>query len=399
MELMNHQQTATKICLNQRATLVAYAIGTGKTATALHCLNPRGKNLIVAPASLLANWRKELALWGLDGSIDVEILSYNAIKPEMTADTIIFDEAHLLKNEYSLRTCTAEIMTKRAKRIVMLTATPVLNNIREIKTLYKTMGIELPLLEGKDLHDYLIAKQLMLRVKTKEVLNLPEITFSQKDVKLKDTEEIIRLQEEIRQMYNDAQENMEELWADYQMQLVGKLMQIRRHVGISKTHGAIETINEQLAYKVGEPLVVFGYHQKVLELLAKTFNAPLIYGKTSLKKRNQYVEEFQEGKHPLIVCSIPAAGVGLNLTASSTCMFVEYDWTYASFQQAFGRIYRKGQEQPCNVINLISEHPIDARHMELLEQKQRFVDEIIDGNVNENVKTLQRKIIETILEI
>jgi N12 class adenine-specific DNA methylase len=78
MELMLHQSETIEKCLSQRSTLVACAIGTGKTAIGIGCLDPEKKSLVVVPASLKHNWVKEIGLW--EPSWDVELADKDAPK-------------------------------------------------------------------------------------------------------------------------------------------------------------------------------------------------------------------------------------------------------------------------------------------------------------------------------
>ena len=145
-------------------------------------------------------------------------------------------------------------------------------------------------------------------------------------------------------------------------------------------------------------MIVFAYHRKVLENLAETFNAPLLYGSTSLKERHRLVKEFQEGKHPVIICSIQAAGVGITLTASHHVVFVEFPWTPSEYDQAYGRAHRKTQTKQVHVVDLVSEHPLDVRQSEILQNKRFICDTIIDGNPYETALAAKKTILRDILE-
>lgn len=398
MTLMNHQIKGVDHAMGQKATLVAYGIGCGKSAIGLHCLHPTKKNLIICPASLVKNWEKELKDWEIDVK-QVEIKSYNKLTWEDKAHTVIFDEAHALKNRFSNRTILAEMLCEKAKKIVAMTATPILNRISEIKSIFEVMGVRLPNYQSKKLHEYLIETGLMIRVRADEVLELPKPNFSQINIELADTQEIIDLQEEIKLCYKNSDNDLDVMWKDYRMELIGKLMKIRRHVGVSKTHDAIEQIKNHIETNPDEPIIVFAHHKLVLEAIAKTYHAPLLYGKTSLTKRHKYVQEFQDGKHKVIVCSIQAAGVGLTLTKSHHVMFIEFPWVAAEYDQAYGRSYRKGQSEHVEVIDLVSSHKVDTRHQELLASKRMICDAVTDGNEMLTTDLVQKRLIESILDL
>ena len=379
---MPHQVAATKICMSQRATLVAFEPGVGKSQVAISCLNPTKKNIIVCPASLVANWKKELELWNCKLS-NVEIKSYNSINWLDECDTLILDEAHLVKNPQANRTINVSYVAKQAKRIIALTATPILNRYQELIDIMNLMDISKQISSNID---NLTKANLLLRVKLQDVIELPEPKFQESQIELSDTQEIIDIQEEINSLYEECDNDFDKMWDNYSMILVGQLSKIRRHVGISKIGEAIKQVNEQLQEEPDEPIIIFGHHKLVLEALAETFNAPLLYGGTSLKKRNEYVEEFQAGKHKVIVCSIQAAGVGLTLTKARKVFFVEMPWTNAEYEQAYGRSYRKGQARQVIVTNLISSHQIDQRHLEILATKKKLCSALDDKRENNSVK-------------
>lgn len=398
LKLMPHQQEAVDHCLMRKSTLVAYDIGTGKTAVGIHCLHPTKQNLIVCPASLVENWKKELLLWKSEAK-KVDIVSYNKVDWTYEAHTVIYDEAHLLKNPESNRSINCKYLSRNSMRIIGMTATPVLNRIEEIKNLLEVLGAKLPELTAENLHLHLINTGLMIRVKAADVLSLPEPVFKQMDVELSETEEIIQLQNEIKQFYENSQNNIDEMWRGYRMELIGRLMKIRKHVGISKIGAVIEQVNQHLENNPDKSIIIFGHHKQVLEAISKTFDAPLLYGKTSFKMRHKFVEEFQSGKHKVIVCSIQAAGVGLTLTNSHNVIFVEFPWTPAEFDQAYGRSYRKGQTESVNILELISNHRVDQRHQELLASKRLIVDAITDGDELYTTNKMQKILINTILDL
>jgi len=60
------------------------------------------------------------------------------------------------------------------------------------------------------------------------------------------------------------------------------------------------------------------------------------------------------------VCSIGAAGLGLTITAASTCLFVELPWTYAELKQCADRLHRIGQNNTVNEYILLAEQSLDS---------------------------------------
>lgn len=134
----------------------------------------------------------------------------------------------------------------------------------------------------------------------------------------------------------------------------------------------------------GEKLVLFAWHQDVVNTLADAFNAPSITGATPLDVRQASVDKFQGDPNcKLIVCNIQAGGLGLTLTAASNAAFMEYGWNLATQIQAEDRCHRIGQAEAVNIWNLVGEDTIDEEILALIAQKAEVVDAATDGRIAE----------------
>ncbi len=393
LALMSHQQDAVDVVKNQRATLVAFEMGCGKTAVAIAALHPTKKNLIICPAGLIKNWETELKLWDCKAK-QVEVVSYNKVDWMYEAHTVIVDESHLIKNPLARRTINCKYVLGNAKKVVLMTGTPILNKIEDLATQTELMGISK---EFSSNLNYLYENNILIRVRTKDVLDIPEPKLDSRYIELAETEEIISIQQEIRQIYADSDSNFEQMWQNYSMVLTGKLMQIRQHLGVSKVAESIKIIQEKLDTEPDEPIIVFGVNVMVLKAISGAFNCPIIYGKTSKNKRNQYVNEFQQGKHKVIACSIIAASVGITLTRSNKVIFIQLPWTCAEREQAIGRAYRKGQTKETKVTTILTTHRVDIRILEILESKKKIVSCLDGGNPSKEDST-EKLLIKDIVE-
>ena len=408
LEPMKHQVEAVEHCRSQRSTLVACAIGTGKTYIGIGCLDPEKKSLVVVPASLKHNWVKEIGLW--EPSWDVELADKDAPKSGVRVcsyndlvdlwgyryDIVVADEAHYVKNPNAKRTQRMQHILDNAERVVLMTATPALNNVSETKNLLALMGYPDTPNDPLRLNEYMVRNGLMVRVRLSDIMDIVEPEFCRINVELHSVGEIVRLTDEIRNLYASVGSDFGKMWDEYRPVLVGMLTQIRKHVGVAKIADAVVEIDAQV--KAGRNIIVFAHHRHVLESLAETFDAPLLYGSTSLRKRHELVQEFQDGKHKVIICSILAAGVGITLTKAHHVMFVEFPWTPADYDQAYGRAHRKGQTEQVHVIDLVANHRVDQRHMELLAQKRGICDSITDGDPQYSASTMQKTLIQSIVE-
>lgn len=117
--------------------LLVHALGSGKSLSGLAAAEAAGgPYTTVAPASLRQNYKKEIAKF-TDGKTPSDVLSYTELaagKPVPKADTVVFDEAHNLRNPESGRTRRAVELADRARQVVMLSGTPVVNRPGDLAT-------------------------------------------------------------------------------------------------------------------------------------------------------------------------------------------------------------------------------------------------------------------------
>ena len=85
----------------------------------------------------------------------------------------------------------------------------------------------------------------------------------------------------------------------------------------------------------------------------------------------------------IAVCSLTAAGVGLNLQAASNVVLAELSWTAAEQTQAIDRVHRIGQDEPVTAWRIIAAHTIDTKIAELIDQKQGLAARALDGEATE----------------
>ncbi|BDZ47670.1 helicase [Naasia aerilata] len=140
----------------------------------------------------------------------------------------------------------------------------------------------------------------------------------------------------------------------------------------------------QLARSVGK-VVFFAKHIDVMdkaeEVLAKRdIRSVSIRGDQSAAARQKEIDAFQNDPEvQAAVCSLTAAGVGLNLQAASDVVLAELSWTAAEQQQAIDRVHRIGQEMPVTAWRIIAAHTIDSKIAELIDSKAGLAARALDG--------------------
>jgi SNF2 family DNA or RNA helicase len=109
-----------------------------------------------------------------------------------------------------------------------------------------------------------------------------------------------------------------------------------------------------------------------------------IRGNQSSKSRQQGIDAFANDPDVSVaVCSLTAAGVGLNLQIASNVVLSELSWTDAEQTQAIDRVHRIGQDQPVTAWRIIAAQTIDARIAELIDSKAGLAARALDGSDEE----------------
>ncbi len=138
--LQPHQQAIADTAHDHVRMLLYHSLGSGKTRTALTGAETADEPYTaVMPASLRGNFRKEQEKW-TDQKLPSNLLSYNALAqsvPDTAPGTVIFDEAHRLRNPSSLQTQHAFELSDKANRTYLLSGSPVVNHPHDLAPLMR----------------------------------------------------------------------------------------------------------------------------------------------------------------------------------------------------------------------------------------------------------------------
>ena len=141
----------------------------------------------------------------------------------------------------------------------------------------------------------------------------------------------------------------------------------------------------QLARNVGK-VVFFAKHVDVMDAAEQTFAQRgigfcSIRGDQTPRARQHSIDAFlSDPDIAVAVCSLTAAGVGLNLQIASNVVLAELSWTDAEQTQAIDRVHRIGQDQPVTAWRIIAAQTIDARIAELIDDKAGLAARALDGS-------------------
>jgi SNF2 family DNA or RNA helicase len=422
--------------------ILADDMGLGKTLQTLaHVLMEkqdgrlRQPALVVAPTSLLFNWRAEarrftpdlsvLTLHGADrkgqfqwiDESDLVLTTY----PLLSRDgdllarhdfhLLILDEAQAIKNP---RTRAArEVRRLRAHHRLCLSGTPLENHLGELWSLFDFLmpgmlggqtrfrqQVQRPI-ERNDDHDRreALARRIrpffLRRTKQEVAPELPPKTEMVRAVTLEGPQ--LRLYERYRvAMHDKVRRAINGPGLDKSRILVLnallKLRQICCDPRLLKDVEGVETMpsakREMLGQLLpdlveeGRRILVFSQFVSMLNLIEKDLEAMGIRfvkltGQT--RDRQAVVERFQTGQVPVFLISLKAGGVGLNLTAADTVIHYDPWWNPAVEDQATDRAHRIGQDQNVFVYRLLTEQTVEQKVFELQQSKRGLVESLFGG--------------------
>ncbi|HEY0120013.1 MAG TPA: DEAD/DEAH box helicase [Cellulomonas sp.] len=161
-----------------------------------------------------------------------------------------------------------------------------------------------------------------------------------------------------------------------------------RRIGQAKA-GLAADYAAQLARNVGK-VVFFAKHVDVMDQAEQAFaergiRYASIRGDQTTKVREKNIAAFvNDPEVSIAVCSLLAAGVGINLQVASNLVLAELSWTDAEQTQAIDRVHRIGQAEPVTAWRIIAAQTIDSRIAELIDSKSGLAARALDGASEED---------------
>ncbi|MCU7904399.1 MAG: DEAD/DEAH box helicase [Candidatus Thiodiazotropha sp. (ex Epidulcina cf. delphinae)] len=428
---------------NELAGVLADDMGLGKTVQTLaHFLIEKAQgrmdrpSLVVAPTSLMVNWRREAARFApglrvltLHGpkrsrhfnslaDYDLVLTTYpllvrdQAVLLQHPYHLLILDEAQVIKNP---KTRAGRLVRQlEARHRLCLTGTPLENHLGELWSLFDFL---LPGLLGSakqfarvlqhpiEKHaDEAVALRLAQRVRpfmlrrTKQQVarDLPPKTEIVQGVELagaqRDLYESIRLAMHAKVRKAVADQGMERS----HIIVLDALLKLRQvccdprlvkleSAGKVKQSAKLALLMDLLPEMVeeGRRILLFSQFTGMLKLIEEAVGeAGIGYVKLTGRTRDRAtpVERFQAGRAPLFLISLKAGGVGLNLTAADTVIHYDPWWNPAVERQATDRAHRIGQDNPVFVYKLITAGTVEEKMQAMQQRKQALADSLFDPN-------------------
>ncbi|TVY08139.1 DEAD/DEAH box helicase [Paenibacillus cremeus] len=402
--------------------------------------------LIVSPASLVYNWRNELAKFApdvraviADGSReersgklkalneaqppDVIITSYPLLRRdidlyvESTFHTLILDEAQVFKN-YTTQTAQA-VKELQARYRFALTGTPVENALEELWSIFDAVFPEL--FSGRkafqELSREAVAKRarpfLLRRVKSDVLKELPE------KIETLQAAELLPEQKKLYVAYlaQLRQETLKHLNEEglqkHRIKILAGLTRLRQlcchpalfvegyRGGSAKFEQLMDIVEE--CRSAGKRMLVFSQFTEMLGLIGRELGlrgVPHFYldGQTPAAERVELCSRFNAGERDLFLISLKAGGTGLNLTGADTVLLYDLWWNPAVEQQAADRAHRIGQKNVVQVIRLVAQGTVEEKMFALQQRKKNLIEEVIQPG-HEALSSLTEQDIRELLMI
>jgi len=448
-ELFPYQKEGVEFVLFKKAAIIADEMGLGKTIQAIAAAVLKKqifgfrKTLVVCPATLKSQWKKEiekftnetaLVVNGLpeerekqyqDDSYSFYIVNYETIRRDSTAinkagiDFLILDEAQKIKN-FETKTSSA-IKRLQSKHTLVITGTPIENRLIDI---YSIVGVLDPYFFGP-LWEFSYQHCLFDPEKTNKIngyydlqpLNaqLSEILIRREKravlEQLPNVQQIdipIELSTEQAEYHASFAQGVSKIirkkfLTAYDLQRLQILLTNMRMVCDStylideetNVSPKMEELKDILFNKLdlqntNRKVIIFSEWVKVHKLIGQMLRKNKIgfvelNGKVPVKSRGELIKKFENNSECKIFLSTEAGGAGLNLQMADILINFELPWNPAKKNQRIGRIDRLGQKSnKLTIYNLITRNSIEQQIAAGLLVKQSLFEGVLDNNNNTN---------------
>ncbi|WP_366521394.1 DEAD/DEAH box helicase [Aeromicrobium sp.] len=380
----------------------------------------------------------------IDGFADIVVVNYEVLDRhvgwlgDFGFRGMVVDEAHFIKNKSSQRSKHALELSERIRArtgrplLMALTGTPLINDIEDFRAIWQFLGwiddkkplgelmesLEDTGLTPLDSGFYSAARTSVIdmgivrRRKIDVAADIPARRIADLPVELDDAigrsirEAERELARRLVARYDTALETRSAgvtvegidhdlvrrvaTWEreDTSTEKTGEnVFGMMRRIGQAKA-GLAADYAAQLARNVGK-VVFFAKHVDVMDVAEETFASrgirySSIRGDQSTKVREANIDAFvNDPDVEIIVCSLTAAGVGINLQVASNVVLAELSWTDAEQTQAIDRVHRIGQDEPVTAWRIIAAQTIDGRIAELIDSKAGLAARALDGSDEE----------------
>jgi SWI/SNF-related matrix-associated actin-dependent regulator of chromatin subfamily A-like protein 1 len=450
--LYPHQADGVAFLLSKKRAILADDMGLGKTRQAIVAMEaggPEGTILIVCPASIKLNWKREILM--VDDKATIEVLGIDTNQTETPrwiiinydilskhADRlhaidwagVILDEAHFIKNASKRTTHCLKLLGVQAEAkaaligpefVFLLTGTPMTNRPKDLFNLFRCVGHPASrsfLSFAKRYcdayrNDYgwvttgasnldelnLLMKEVSIRRMKDEVLNLPPKVRSWVPVDISGSKAALNAIDGFLSWYSGTDPSQPN-----DREFLARLTNVRTALHKAKFKAVAERIKDVTA--TGEKVILFTCFTDGIERHKKMLGdqAVTITGSDTSAKRTEAVDRFQSDPAIRVaLCNIIAGGVGITLTAGTHVIFQDLDWVPANHAQAEDRCYRMGQEKRVTVEYFHADGTLDGYIATLLQRKMALIaaveaEEIPDQSILTEIQDGLRQLAPALME-
>lgn len=422
--LYGYQRAGVDWLLQRKHALLADEPGLGKTAQAIVAATEADaqKILVICPASVVVNWRREIDRFAPGRISQWRVESFDSARSnrafllDIGYDTVIVDEAHMAKSATAQRTraifgdkCDGKGgLVERADRVILLSGTPMPNHPAELwpalralwpeqitgtagkpyaywqfvskfcKTRDNGFGLQIVGAKNHDLLREKLAPIMLRRTKAEVLPDLPEISFDELYVEGRmgvagpEADKVRAVLES---------EGVEGLKA-----IAPHVATLRRLTGMAKVEPVVDWVREWLE-GCDRKIVLFAHHREVVTGLSHGLIPHMpsdvgfvvaVAGDTPSSARQYAIDSFQNNPGcRVFIGQNTAAGTGITLTAASDLLLVEPSWVPAENAQIAGRIHRIGQGRGCQVRFVTLAGSIDEQISRVLARKTADLAQIL----------------------
>lgn len=378
---------------NNHGCLLADEMGLGKTIQIiahLCCLGNNKQHLVIAPTSLIYNWKNEVSRFAPQLLQQLTFVSYDMLRIHLTDyisefyDTIIIDEAQVIKNRQTKK--YQAISQLHCKHKIILTGTPIENSIDE---LWSHFIMLMPPMQSLYHHLHSLGIQAVpeVYVTLSSKFLKPFILRREKQMVLQDLPDriektiYIELNKADRIKYQQVHTTILQAFASglsgriSSLALEG-LLRLRQACIAPKYQTVLDYI--ETFRSEGRKVLLFSQfvsalHELESQLSTNGIRFVTLYGDT--RNRDIPVRQFQtDPSITVFLISLKAGGFGLNLTSADRVILLDDWWNPAVEDQAMARAHRIGQKHNVLVLRLVCKDTVEEKILQLQEQKRQTVD-------------------------
>lgn len=414
--------------------LLADEMGLGKTLQIIallcaHCNRSELNHLIIAPTSLLENWRRELLKFApllstrvhkgreraclaselkkynvVITSYDTAVIDISFIK-RVNWGLVVLDEAHYIKNPQAQRTLTIKNLPRKSG--IAVTGTPLSNRIRDLWSLIDFVSpsylgtiedFQARFLENQASAAQLepIVSPIILRRTVEMVGNFlpPLVEIPQcieMDEKSSTEYDVIRRQGGSGSFTFSTMQPLRQFcthpWVAGKMTYSNDICQFS-----NKTQRLYDILEE--IFESNQKVLIFTSFHKSIDILLKhislkfSVHADFIDGRVAdSSTRQSKIDNFQKQKSSGVLLLNPeSAGVGLNITAANHVIHFNPVWNPAIEDQATARAFRMGQTKTVFVHRLFYKNTVEQIMDDRMQRKRKLFDTAIIGTDGKNAR-------------